>query len=322
MRKALVVGIDNYGGNHNLNSCVNDANEVARLLARHENNELNFDVKLETNIHGVPALRENVKRCFETECETALFYFSGHGAINEFGGELILADYLKDQIGFSMNDIIAVISTSKAQNKVVILDCCHSGYAGSMPTSGTTATIENGVTILTASKSNETALSGNPYSLFTSLLVEALRGGAADIMGHITLGGIYSYIDKSLGSWGQRPLFKTNVSSFMSIREVAPPIDPNIIRALPIYFKNYYDILALDPSFEPTNTESFEHEVLPPFADEKNVKVFDDLQMLESVGLVVPHDEKHMYYAAMKSKGCKLTLLGQHYWNLVKNNKI
>lgn len=40
------------------------------------------------------------------------------------------------------------------------------------------------------------------------------------------------------------------------------------------------------------------------------------------VNLVVPVGEAHMYYAAMNRKSCKLTALGVHYWNLVKNNRI
>jgi hypothetical protein len=42
---------------------------------------------------------------------------------------------------------------------------------------------------------------------------------------------------------------------------------------------------------------------------------------LQSVGLVVPVETKFMYFAAMDKKACKLTSLGQHYWNLVKNSK-
>lgn len=323
MRKALLVGIDNYGSERlNLSSCINDATTIANLLERHENGVLNFEVKLEENLHGIPTLREQLKKCFDDECETALFYFSGHGTINEFGGELILADHTRSGIGFSMNDILTAINNSKAQNKVVILDCCHAGYAGSLPTSGQTAVIENGVTILTACKSNEYSLAGNKYSLFTSLLIEALNGGAADIMGHITLGGIYAYIDKSLGSWGQRPLFKTNISRFMSLREVNPPIDTTIIRNLTKYFAKPNEILELNPSFEETNTLNITHTIAEPYADKENVKIFKELQKLESIGLVTPTDTEHMYYAAMESKGCKLTLLGQHYWNLAKNKKI
>ncbi|MCL2643079.1 MAG: caspase family protein [Candidatus Bathyarchaeota archaeon] len=324
MKKALIVGIDNYNSDRlNLSSCINDATSMAELLERHENGELNFEVKLEKDLQGISTLREHIKKCFnDGDCETALFYFSGHGSINEFGGELILADYVKSNIGFSMNDILTAVNNSKAQNKIVILDCCHAGYVGSLPTSGQAAVIENGVTILTACKSEEYSLAGNKFSLFTSLLLEALRGGAADIMGHITLGGIYSYIDKSLGSWGQRPLFKTNVSRFMSLRETTPHIDTKIIRNLTKYFAKPNETLELDPSFEETNTLDTTHILAEPYANKENVKIFKELQKLESIGLIIPTDTEHMYYAAMESKGCKLTLLGQHYWTLVKNKKI
>jgi len=323
VRKALVIGIDDYNSERlNLSSCINDADAITELLERHENGELNFEVKFEENLQGISTLREHIKNCFSDDCETALFYFSGHGAINEFGGELLLADYTQSGIGFSMNDILTTINNSKAQNKVVILDCCHAGYAGSLPTSGQAAIIENGVTILTACKSDEYSLAGNKFSLFTSLLIEALSGGAADVMGHITLGGIYSYIDKSLGSWGQRPLFKTNISRFMSLREVNPPVDTAIIRNLTNYFAKPNEILELNPSFEETNTLEDTHTLVEPYANEENVKIFKELQKLESIGLIIPTGTEHMYYAAMESKGCELTRLGQHYWNLVKNKKI
>jgi hypothetical protein len=46
------------------------------------------------------------------------------------------------------------------------------------------------------------------------------------------------------------------------------------------------------------------------------------LQKYSHINLVKPVDEEHMYYAAINSTGCRLTALGAHYWNLVKNEKI
>jgi len=68
----------------------------------------------------------------------------------------------------------------------------------------------------------------------------------------------------------------------------------------------------LDPSFEP--------ESGVPIED--NIKKFRLLQSYNRVNLVIPVGEEHMYFAAMNSKSCKLTPLGMHYWNLVKNNRI
>ena len=83
-----------------------------------------------------------------------------------------------------------------------------------------TSIIGEGVTILTASHSTETSVEINGHGLFTSLLLEALKGGAADVTGHISLGGIYAYIDKALGSWEQRPVFKTNVTRLGRIDQI------------------------------------------------------------------------------------------------------
>ena len=140
------------------------------------------------------------------------------------------------------------------------------------------------------------------------------KGGAADVTGHISLGGIYAYIDKALGSWEQRPVFKTNVTRFTSLKDVVPQINISIIRNICTYFEEENSVLPLDPSLEPTNTPADHHELLEPYATEQNMKIFAELQKLEGVGLVVPVEEEHMYFAAMRSKGCELTSIGKQYW--------
>ncbi len=179
-----------------------------------------------------------------------------------------------------------------------------------------------GVSILTSSTKEQLSYESNGQGVFTSLLLEALRGGAADVLGKITPGSIYAYIDQALGAWGQRPVFKTNVDNFISLRQVTPPIESTILRELPKMFKNPSEEVQLDPSFEDTNNPNVEHEWIEPYADTNNCAIFKKLQKLESVGLVLPVDEEHMYFAAMHSKTCKLTSLGHHYWKLAKDRKI
>ncbi len=48
MKKALIVGIDNYLNISDLTGCVNDAHDVANVLARNADGILNFDVKVMT----------------------------------------------------------------------------------------------------------------------------------------------------------------------------------------------------------------------------------------------------------------------------------
>ena len=44
----------------------------------------------------------------------------------------------------------------------------------------------------------------------------------SDVIGRITPASVYALIDQTLGAWGQRPLYKANVQSFVTLREVPP----------------------------------------------------------------------------------------------------
>jgi hypothetical protein len=251
-----------------------------------------------------------------------LFYFSGHGLLNELGGFIMTPDHSKYDDGISMEDILKFANLSKSQNKIIILDCCHSGTIGEMTLGGGTSILQEGVTILTACRSDEPAMEIQGQGVFTSLFLNALQGGASDLRGHITPGGVYAYIDQALGEWEQRPVFKTNVSRFTSLREVTPPVPLETLRKIIEYFPEPQQDFSLDPSYEDTNTEVVEHSVIEPYASVENVAIFKHLQKFQSVGLVVPIEEEHMYYAAMHSKSCRLTSLGYHYWRLVKDKRL
>jgi hypothetical protein len=162
----------------------------------------------------------------------------------------------------------------------------------------------------------------NGSGVFTTLVVDALQGGASDLRGHITPGGIYSYVDQALGAWDQRPIFKTNVTRFTSLRTITPPVPLSTLRKICEYFPNPEDEHKLDPSYEFTNSKTIDHPVFEPYAKPENVSKFKDLQKFAGVGLVKPIDEEHMYFAAMNSKSCRLTALGYQYWRLIKEKKI
>jgi len=313
MKKALVIGIDNYPS-MSLGGCINDASVFAKIIGTNGDSSPNFDVKLETNVPTKSVLKTLIIELFEGDSDIALLYFSGHGILNTFGGFIVTPDYKKNDEGVSMDEILTLANKSKAKDKVIILDCCNSGAFGSpASTGGATTQIIEGVIILTASRDNQSAREVNGHGVFTSLLLDALQGGAADLRGHITPGSVYAYIDQALGPWDQRPIFKTNVTRFTSLRTINPPVPLEVLRRIIKYFHTPQDEHKLDPSYEDTNTKE---------AKPKNVAIFKDLQKLEGVGLVVPVGEEHMYYAAQHSKSCKLTVLGHHYWRLVKEDKI
>ena len=318
MKKALIIGIDNYP-TAPLNGCINDANAVAELLKTNGDGSPNFDVSLNLNVKTKAIFLDLLDNLFSGDAEASLLYFSGHGS--EFG-HLVTPDYQGRDLGVSMADVLGYANKSKCKNKIIILDCCFSGKFGESPvTQGIESILGEGITIMTASSRDEVSMEISGQGLFTSLFLQGLRGSAADITGRITPAGIYSFIDQSLGAWQQRPVFKTNISRFLSIRDIEPRVPKNILRKLGEYFDSPSDEFQLDPSFEFTNNPAYEHEVVQPYSTEENVHKFKELQLFESVGLIEPVDEEHMYFAAMKNKSCKLTALGLHYWKLSKDTR-
>lgn len=315
MRKALVVGINDYP-KCPLSGCIDDAVQLASLLERHSDGSPNFSVRKvlsDSNEIKRGTLKGEIDDLFSGDPEVALFYFSGHGYLNSYGGYIVTPDFEKYDEGVSMDDILKAANHSSAKNRIIILDCCHAGAMGSPSiTEGRFSELADGVTVLVACREKETAMESEKSGVFTSLLLDALHGGSADLLGNVSPGSIYAYVDRALGPWAQRPVFKTNVSRFVSLRNVSPPIDPNILRKIIIHFPSPYDEYCLDSSYEDT-----EHN-----ADTKHVEIFKELQKMERVGLVVPVDEDHMYYAAINEKSCKLTAMGVQYWKLVQSGNV
>jgi hypothetical protein len=209
--------------------------------------------------------------------------------------------------------VLTLANQSKALNKVIVLDSCHSGIAGAQALAAQTAELSEGLTILTASTAEQYASEKVGSGVFTTLFVDALNGAAANLVGDITPGSVYAHIDQSLGPWLQRPVFKTNVKSFVSLRKVQAPVTLTELQRLTEFFPDPGFEYKLDPSFEPERSPG---DGLPP-PDPMNTAKFAVLQRYNRVNLVVPVGAPHMWHAAVGSKSCKLTVLGEHYRRLV-----
>ncbi len=315
---ALLVGIDDYPSSP-LAGCVKDATRMAELLSRHHDDSPNFDCRTLTAPAHTPTtvtrpiLKHAVEEVFTRRADVALFYFSGHGTVNNLGGYLVTQDASRYDEGLSMTDVLVFANGSPAREKIIVLDCCHSGAMGQLPAiNNDAAMLREGVSILSACRESEVALETNGGGLFTSLVCDALNGGAADVCGRVTIAGVYAYVDEALGGWDQRPLFKIHVSKLVPLRNCMPAVDPEILRMLPKYFKAPKDEYPLDPSYEPM--EKPRHE--------EHEKVFGHLQKLRAARLVSPVGEEHLYFAALNSKSCRLTALGAFYWRLANGGKI
>lgn len=324
MRKALVVGINYYAHGSPLFGCVDDAHSVKAILERHGDGSVNFDTRLVTGTGPTDTVqRSDLKDCvaelFRDDSEIALFYFAGHGHIDATGGYLLASDSRRGDDGVSLADVLVLANESKAKNKIIVLDSCHSGIAGTPPSAGQNAVLSEGLSILTASTKDQYATEKNGRGLFTTLFVDALSGVAANLVGEVSPGGVYAYVDQSLGAWEQRPVFKTNVKSFVSLRKVQPPIELANLQRITEFFPSPGFQYPLDPSFEP---ELKGRSAGMPGPNPENTRKFAILQKYNRVSLVVPVDAPHMWHAAMESKSCKLTVLGEHYRRLVERGRI
>lgn len=330
MRKALIVGIDYYQHVGSLSGCVNDAYAVKTILERNADGTLNFaapQVLIGTGPGQLVTkrqLKDAVRELFADDSEIALLYFAGHGYIEDTGGFLSASDSSGGDDGLPLHDVMTLANASDAHNKVLVLDSCHSGVAGDLALSQGLAEISDGMTILTASTADQYAseVPGGGAGVFTQLLVDALSGAAANLVGDITPGSVYAHIDQSLGPWAQRPVFKTNVKTFVSLRQAGAPIELTKLQALTTHFPTPDYELQLDPSFEPERASDAATDPDMPAPDPRNTATFAVLQDYVRVNLARPVGAPHMWHAAMQSQSCELTVLGQHYWRLVDKGLI
>ena len=179
--------------------------------------------------------------------------------------------------------------------------------------------LSEGLTVLTASTKDQYATEEDGRGVFTTLLVDALNGSAANLTGDITPGSVYAHIDQSLGEWEQRPVFKTNVKEFVSLRKVSPSISISDLCRLIEFFPTPGFEFPLDPTYEP---EMKGRDVGMPPPNPENTQKFAILQSYNRLNLLIPVDAPHMWHAAMESKACKLTVLGEHYRRLVEKERI
>jgi Caspase domain len=318
VRRALYVGIDDYDFGP-LNGCVNDAQRMNLLLRKHHDKLPNFDGKTlvaplgEKNVVTRATLREQLHLLLDDPADVALLHFSGHGTFDNLDGYLVTQDASKYDEGVAMSDVLRLANESKAREVVLLLDCCYSGKLGNAPgIDNAKALLREGISILTASRGNQPSVETSGGGVFTSLVVDALDGGAANLLGAVSTPAIYTFVEAALGAWEQRPLFKAHLSSVVELRRSSPPVPRALLQSIPMFFPLPAEDHPLDPSYEPTC----------PDANALNVTRFRELQSLNRVHLVVPVDTPHMYDAAMESKACRLTPSGRYYWRLASDGRI
>ncbi|HEV2915110.1 MAG TPA: caspase family protein [Pyrinomonadaceae bacterium] len=332
VKRALLVGIDKYQYVRPLTGCVADARAMLTLLERNADGTPNYDCNLLVCEAGNPKrgdgltkqrLREACRRLFSEPGEV-VFYFSGHGALTETGGYLATSEAQHDDWGIPMQDIIKYANDSKAPDILIILDCCYSGDLGNPPVlnqpyGNPLALLRENVTVIAASRDYQSAMEAGGHGLFTSTVLEALDGGAADHMGWVTAPSIYSYVERRFNGWQQRPVYKTHATGLTVVRQCAPLIERLKLHQLVKYFKDPDFKYRLDPEYEPED----EHGKVHKPVNKEKVKIARLFKEYRDAGLLkATKPGEQFYWAARRRHTIELTVRGREYWRLVTDKRI
>jgi len=236
MKRALLVGIDHYNHQRPLAGCVNDATALQSLLARNEDSTKNLDCRLLTGKVTRNDLLGGVRALLAGGADFALLYFAGHGAPVDGDVALVTSDGQGETPGVLFAEVLTIARNSQVKEIVVILDCCFSGGAGTVAALTEAAVLRSGISILTASRGDQYSAEAGGRGLFSTHLEGALEGGAADVLGHVTVAGLYAYLSECFDAWEQRPTFKANVERLHDLRSCSPSVPLTTLHKLLEWF--------------------------------------------------------------------------------------
>lgn len=347
MRRALCVGIDYYMYYNSLANCVSDALSMEAALKFNGDDSINFEVDCMLGVRNdIPLttvfdpstggtknifpprpqairredLMDALEGLFDTEKEldVALFYFAGHGYTDANGGYLCTSDVLKPRDGVSLDYLMTLVRNSKVKNKIIILDSCYSGDITNLDSLGNYSYLPKNTVIMSSCTNSGTARDG----CYTPLMIAALEGGAMNLLGEVSPSSVHAFIDRALGAKDQRPVLKANIENSVCLRKNLPLIKPQMLREITDIFLDSDMVLPLDPDYEEDKRPVDEDYLEYAPHDREKERIMKILRTYCSLNLVVPEGADYMYWAALRSQGCRLTPLGKYFWHLAKDGRI
>lgn len=239
-RDALVVGINTYQHLPSLQSPAHDAEAVAQKLQTYS--EFRVHRLPEVIQTGQPQIGQKTAvtlRELETALinlfvpkgsnipQTALFYFSGHGIQREAGireGYLALSDSNPERgfYGLSLFWLRRLLQESPVRQRIVLLDCCHSGELLNFLEADPGARPGTDRLFMAASREYETAYESltSSYSVFTQALLSGLDPDRTE-SGIVTNHSLTDWVSHALKGEVQQPLFESSGSEMILTRRNA-----------------------------------------------------------------------------------------------------
>jgi uncharacterized caspase-like protein len=217
-RLAIVVGVSEYlnRGFRKLDYTVSDADDMAKSL---EENGLFTIIKITDQTELKPtwsninsALDDAVELSELGMLKTFVFYFAGHGLVDNGVNYIAPMDADKDRIDvttISMNDVINKTKHMKETKTMLLLDACRSPAKGERGgEDGWTDMGDTGLSILYSSEQNEPSYEDPQFEhgVYTYYLLEALEGNA-DIKpygnedGYVSFYESYMYLAGKMLEW-------------------------------------------------------------------------------------------------------------------------
>lgn len=239
--RALVIGVANYQEVNKLPEAVlNDARDIANVLRSPEfcgYPEGNVTVLLddEATLAGIRKALADLADDAKPD-DTVAFFFSGHGARfgtgNSATSALIPYDCQKnDALATTLGEaeLSNALAAIKVSRLLVVMDACHAGGAAILKMGYPENLVEGfdekslqrlsqgiGRVVLASSRASETSLvlHGERNSVFTTAVLDGLRGGAAvDANGTIRVFSLFNHLSEKVRQavpGRQHPIFKAS----------------------------------------------------------------------------------------------------------------
>jgi len=236
-RDALIVGVSSYQFLPSLNAPAHDAEAIAQQIEAYGDfrvarlPEIVQAEKLRIGTQTLVTLTEletALVKLFKPNGnnipQTALFYFSGHGLQKDAGireGYLATSDANPNANfhGLSLFWLRRLLQESPVRQRIVLLDCCHSGEILNFLEADPGAKSGTDRLFMAASRDYEAAyesLTGD-YSVFTKALLAGLDPRRLT-NGTITNYALTDWVSTTLKGESQQPLFENSGSEIILTR--------------------------------------------------------------------------------------------------------
>jgi uncharacterized protein YjbI with pentapeptide repeats len=239
-KKALLIAISDYENlsqERQLPFCKNDGDIMYDILSK-QGYEILPENKLIGRVNG-QQIKNSMINFFRKNAiteDTLVFYFSGHGIPDGYGGHFLASSDININIpeenGYRFSDLEDITKKSASNKIITILDCCFSGAAEAAGAKGNEQDIANdarakmeetfqgeGKCVLASSLGNQASfkMNGQELSTFTYFVKNGLAGGngeAVDKEGNVTIGTLNFYVYKKMMNYNknQKPITKSKIS--------------------------------------------------------------------------------------------------------------